>query len=371
MLVEIVRAYGGQEGYRVRTGTLFWCGAEADRPSNVEPQNVITVDRALALVRCGLAGFCEEDESEVYRKMPRPPAARGGPLLDGMQGLGDNLYQRAILQSWKPPGGAWLITSWPQLYSDLAHIHPVRPSSVRLRTQAKNAARAPGYVLKPPGAVRRCWTYAGRPGSILEALGASLGHQPAVLKMTGPRFPRDPRIPSRPYVLVRPATIRAEWRADARNPRPEYIAQAAAEARRRGFLVVSVADLQGGHEWPVLPLPPADLTFHAGELSIAALMAMVAGAAAVIGGVGWLLPAALSYRVPMALLYGGWGGHNGPQRIFDPRLDHSWIFEFTPDRFCQCTSSSHACDKTISDLETRLHEFFDRLDRRQPLAVVS
>lgn len=359
MLLEVLRSYGGQEGTRVRPGTLFWAGATDERPSNAEPHHVITPARAHDLVRVGLARYAGKVDPAMFKKVPIRPPAVTGAVLDGMQGLGDNLYQRAILQSYQPPGGVWLVTSWPQLYSDLGHVHPVRPAGLRLRTQAKNAAKARGYVQKPGGALRRRWHYAGRPGTILEALGASLGYEPASIDMTGPPVPADRRIPDRPYVLVRPATLRKEWRADSRNPDPAYIAQAAAEARSRGFLVVSVADLAQGHEWPLLPLPVADIEFHHGELDVMALLAMVAGASAVIGGVGWLVPAAISYRRPMLLLYGGWGAHNGPGRIFDPRVDHSCIFEVTPDRFCQCATHSHGCDKTISNLETRLNDFFE------------
>lgn len=162
-------------------------------------------------------------------------------------------------------------------------------------------------------------------------------------------------------MIVRPATIRAEWRADARNARPDYIAQAAQAAMDAGYRVISIADLEAGKEWAVDPLPPAHVRYHEGELGIDALMTLFNHAAGVIGGVGWIVPMAMAYRTPMMLIYGGWGYHNGPHRIFDERVDISHIRQVMPDNFCRCAKSDHDCDKTITNLERHIDRFLTQI----------
>lgn len=282
----------------------------------------------------------------------------------GMQGLGDNLYQRAVIR--EVPGEHYLLTAWPQLYSDLPQIRCVRPDT-RLRTQAKNAGRPDLRWAAAPRASALPVHYVNQGGTMLQALCRAFGVNPKQITFDGPQFDQPQR---EPYIVVRPATLRSEWRADGRNPRPEYL-QRAVDALRDRFRVVSVADLQPGQEWAVEPLPYADESYHAGELQVEQLLALVAGAAAVVGGVGWLVPAAVAYRVPMLLLYGGWGAANGPQRIFDVRMDTSLIQQVLPDRFCMCSDRSHACDKTISNLDRHLERFAVRLAARRQPAVAA
>lgn len=285
----------------------------------------------------------------------------GKPLLiEGMHGLGDNIYQRAVLKAYHPARDIYLVTSWPQLYADLQHVQCVKHPNVRLRTQSRNADEQPvrAWRMPPAGAERYRWHYVSHGGTILESLCDELGIRPPTLDMDGPAA--GPAPIAEPYVVIRPATIRTEWRADSRNPRPEYLAEAAAAARRAGYKVVSVADLKAEEEWPLDPLPRADVTYHGGELRLGALLSLVAGSSAVIGGVGWLVPAALAYRVPMLLIYGGWGTHNGPGRIFDPRVDASRVTQLMPDNFCMCATSSHECNKTISDVGAKIDRFFAR-----------
>jgi hypothetical protein len=282
----------------------------------------------------------------------------------GMQGLGDNIYQRAALR--EAPGEHDLLTPWPQLYSDLPRIRCVRPDT-RLRTQVKNASR-PDLCWSPaPRTPLQPVNYSNPSGTMLQGLCRAFGVTPARITFDAPAFSQPPR---EPYIVVRPATIRTEWRADGRNPRPEYL-QRAVEALRCRYRVVSVADLQPGQEWALDPLPYADQRYHAGELQLEQLLALVAGAVAVVGGVGWLVPAAVAYRVPMLLLYGGWGAVNGPQRIFDARIDTSLVQQVLPDRFCLCCDRGHPCDKTISNLDRHLERFALRLAARGQPAVAA
>lgn len=274
-----------------------------------------------------------------------------------MYGLGDNIYQRAVVRAL--PGIHYLRTPWPQLYADLPNIKCVRPTT-RLRTQAKNASRGYSWATPPAHVAPRRANYVQHRGTMLEGLCQAFGVRLPAVTFDLPAFP-SPMGHGKKYVVVRPATVRAEWRADSRNPRSEYLDAAARAASASGYMVVSVADLADGQEWLDGPEPFADVRWHRGELDLEQLLGLVRSASGVIGGVGWLVPAALAYRRHMLLLYGGWGFHNGPARIFDPRLDTSRIQQITPDSFCMCSSSQHACNKTISDLDRRLEQFLSRL----------
>lgn len=258
-------------------------------------------------------------------------------LINGMNGLGDSIYARAFVKNLQ--GTIYLRTPWPQLYRDLPNVMPVNPCT-DLRTQAKNASKPHQWHEMPSGTVRRI-RYGAKP--IFNGLEIAYGVRPAEMDL--PDFGPSPV--SGKYVVVRPATVRSEWRADSRNPLPEYIAEAAALARSRGYQVVSVADLCK-EEWLVGEPPDADHTFHAGELGLEELLALVQHASAVIGGIGWIVPACIAAKVPAWIICGGNGGYNAPERITDKRMDTSRIGWAMPDNYCRCVEPIHNCDKRIS-----------------------
>lgn len=281
-------------------------------------------------------------------------------IYAGMLGLGDNIYQRPFVKAAAGRGeDLWLETPWPQLYQDLFGVHCVRPKSVPLRTQTKNVRAAPGlFEQEPAGAQRLVWSYTGKPGSVSAALerGLPLRGEPLVMDM--PRFEPAQRIED-PYIVVRPVTVRSEWRADSRNCDPAYIRQLA-RILRHDYRVIVVADLQDGAEWMVGDPPRGDVSFLHGELGVSGLLALVEGAAAVLGPVGWIIPAALAYRRPLFCVLGGQGANNHPDRLVDDRLDASKIGWAWPDSFCMCGASTHACDKTISTLEVQFNAWRKR-----------
>lgn len=293
--------------------------------------------------------------------------SREALFIQAMQGLGDTLYERAVLRELlKVRTDVYIETSWPQLMHGLA-VKCVRPTT-RLRTQQKNIERPTHWHTLPGLVDARRWHYAQRMGvTILQALLDDMGLKADTIDFSGPEVDRVER---EPYIVVRPCTNRIEWQALARNPHPEYLCRAV-DALRSRYRVVSVADICPPHEVQIGPLPHADERFHRGELPVEQLLALVAGAAAVIGGVGWLVPAAIAYRVPMLLLFGGWGTHHGPQRIFDPRMDTSRIHQVLPDRFCMCAQRDHECDKRISDLDGHIQRFALGLDAPRATAVAA
>lgn len=265
-------------------------------------------------------------------------------IIRGMKGLGDCIYQRAFVRRL---GECWLETPWPELYADLPGVRFVRPNTT-LRTQAKNMQRQASYQPAPYGMREVQVSYPG--GAIIDGMSRCFGMPPADLDM--PQFPRPACAPRQPYVVVRPATARAEWRADTRNPDPAYLCQAAQAAIDAGSAVVSVADLADGAEWIVGDAPPATARYHGGELSVSELLGLVQHAAGLIGGIGWLLPAAMACRVSALIVCGGQGGYNSPAHVTHSAVDSSTVTFAVPDRLCMCTQKQHHCDKRISDYES-------------------
>lgn len=271
-------------------------------------------------------------------------------IIHSMKGLGDNCYQRAFVKALPKP--VYLDTPWPEIYGGIEGVHFIRPQTT-LRTQAKNIARHTNWIFPPGRQPTRQIRYGGE--GIIPGMTACFGVAPAELDL--PPLPPSP-VEGR-YVVVRPVTVRSEWRADTRNPSPYYVALAAAAARERGYKVVSVADLQEGAEWLVGVAPYADIEFHKGELPVEQLLALVKGAAAVIGGIGWIVPAALCAKVPAWIVCGGQGGYNAPELI-TPKGQTNITFA-VPDNFCRCRQKIHNCNKEIKNYDAQLASWFDGL----------
>jgi hypothetical protein len=304
----------------------------------------------------------------IYRRMQSSRGQVvhiGSPIIRhyaGMHGLGDNIYQRAYLAQ----AGATaaessrfiaLSTPWPELYADLDGIKVVRPKS-RLRTQARNEEGSaaewhtgdlrqipsqrieygPQDLVRGISIIRSMGRFF--PGITVERLSlpAQLTDQPWHI---------DTKLP---IAFIRPATVRAEWRNEARNCRPEYVAEIA-EALMRRYFVVSIADLQEGVEWPVNGLlPPAHMRLHAGELSSMQMLDLARRAAVAVGPVGWLAPFGIAApETPTFIVLGGQLAHNGPEVIAPEALGPGRLGFAYPDNLCNCANMRHQCDKRISD----------------------
>lgn len=275
-----------------------------------------------------------------------------------MKGLGDSIYQRPFVRALTQRREVYLQTPWPELYADL-DVRFVR-TRTELRTQAINEARNRARYVEPPiEATRAGFGYAGSlAGSNIAACmerRVPLGAEPFVFDLPD-MGPAPFRADDRPYAVVRPVTIRSEWRNEARNPDPRYVAEIAAELRKT-HAVVLVAHLAERQEWLAGELPPHDLAFITGELNVREMLALVREADVVVGGVGWIVPATIALRRPAFVILGGQGGHNAPARITDPRMDLSRLGWARPDQFCRCENMSHRCPKEISDLPNQWAAF--------------
>ena len=272
-------------------------------------------------------------------------------IYHGLKGLGDNIYQRAFVKALPKP--FYLQTPWPELYEDIDGVYCTRPRTT-LRTQSKNIEKYKHWHVEPVG--RAISVQYGREG-IVPGMRHCFGVAPAPMDL--PDFGRVQC--SRPYAVVRPVTQRREWLAQSRSPKPEYVAEAADVLRSEGYLVVSVADLQDGEEWAESPLPHADLQYHHGELNVRQLLALIQHASIAVGGVGWIVPAAIAAKVPAWIINGGNGGFNAQEKITDPRMDLSRIVFARPDKFCKCFQSTHTCDKVISNHADKFTEWIRKL----------
>jgi hypothetical protein len=335
-------------------------------------------DRGIEVVNCSRASALRcFDRQQLDHVIERPAV-----YVNGMRGLGDNLYQRPFVRQLARGHTVHLRTPWPQFYADLEHVSVVR-SGTRLRTQAKNEAGfdalyASGAraLLKDARASRidiREVSYvralaAGR--SMLDGLAETFGCDPFG-PLDLPPLPPSPVASGKPVCVVRPVTVRKEWHNTARNPKPEYVRAVAAWLRAEGMHVVSVADLAGDAEHALAPLPEADETFHRGELDPLQLLALVQGAAAVVGGVGWIVPAAIAAHVPLFVVLGGQGAHNAADRITDPSLMLDLVGWGTPDEFCRCASPHHGCRKTNSHLREQFESWRLRVAGAPQAAMVA
>lgn len=287
-------------------------------------------------------------------------------LIRGQWGLGDNIFARPIVRACAERYDVCLETPWPELFDDL----PVRfVRAVRnLRTQMRNVARQPqARWSAPPRAIREVRLGYGHAelarGSIVAALEGQIGAVGVKLSAPAwdlPDMGASPLSSERPIALVRPVTVRSEWRNEARNPRPEYVA-AIARALISTHEVVVVADLQPGQEWLDGELPPHHRAFLKGEFSVRELLALAGAADVIVGGVGWIVPAAIALKRKAFIIHGGHGGHNAASVITDPRMDLSQIGFATPEEFCKCTNMLHRCEKTIADLSVQWMIFCRRV----------
>ena len=276
-------------------------------------------------------------------------------VVEAMKGLGDSIYQRPFIRAAADRGPVWVETPWPELYTDLGV--QFAPMTTPLRTQAENLARQDrSRFSRPPADAVRVRMGYGRDlarSSILRSLERQLPLDGSPLVFDLPAELSRPWLATeRPIALVRPVTVRAEWRNEARNPIPLYVEQCA-EALTQTHHVVSVASLKAGAEWLAGSPVAAASRFERGELDVSLMLRLIAQADVVIGGVGFLLPAALALRSRAFIILGGHGAHNAPEKTTDPRLDLSRLGFARPDRFCICDKMLHRCEKTISNLEGR------------------
>ena len=297
----------------------------------------------------------------------------GKPLLvNGMHGLGDNIYERAIIRQLAQHYTVFLKTPWPAIFHDMPTVTLVNPAS-NLRTQRKNTAReAHKYKPAPPSTaqIARVWyrpadipKYGSLPGAMIGFVQESLPACPldsADFRLPVPDAWRQRARDAvgqhdKPLLVYRPLTVRTEWgSAGQRNPDAEAYTQLLASIRDRYF-VVSVADLEDGQEWIVGPRVQADLELHRGQLDVEAIAGLFSIAGLIFAAPGFAIAMAQAVGTPSVIVFGGHESSASYRRamIWAP------VLMIDPVVPCDCFNGNHQCDKRIDTPAAiaRLHDF--------------
>ncbi|WP_353613947.1 hypothetical protein [Mangrovibacter phragmitis] len=289
--------------------------------------------------------------------------------FDGMHGIGDNIIQRAFIKALVMKGHqVWLKTPLPELYVGIPHLYFVR-ADTRLRTQRKSEMRSTmNFALSEPALAPRRLFYGNyhlQRGGIFKAMEEQFGVKPAMMDL--PTMPKPKLLlpEDKLLALIRPTTERTEWHNASRGPLNKYIDQIARILSLNGFYVVSIADTEPGAEWIPDMEPFADLKLNRGELTLLEMLGLIERSSICVTGPGVAMLAAIAYRRPMLCIQGGCGGSNHHSKITDPEcMDLSDSLFIYPDHYCMCQEMKHNCDKTISDLESKVTPFIERVKRK-------
>lgn len=296
-----------------------------------------------------------------HRPLQRPPREFvGWEAIIGMNGLGDNLHQRAIVRQKMARVPILLSTPWPCVYHDLVGEHlklALRPTT--LRTQAKNTTReVDRYDLTslPFTYVQHRIWYQGEEvrarGSVLAAMVANAGCDMATADFRLPvpeawQALLDKRLgrwrPLLPILVYRPLVERTEWGGCAgRNPDFDAYNQIF-QSIRKHYFVVSVADLVPGVEWIASPPIAADVEFHRGELVFEELAALFQRASLVFCSPGFAVILAQAVGTPVICTFGGYENSSS----FSAGAKFAPYLGIDPIEPCSCFNHKHVHRKTI------------------------
>lgn len=273
-------------------------------------------------------------------------------IFHAPHGFGDSIYTRGFVRHFP---GSYIETPWPEMYADLG-VHCTKPSqSFRVQTENMLASRYT-WAQEPAGESKRI--FYGSPhlarGSIIQAFREQFGVEPH-FDLPPSSKPKA----GKPYAVLRPVTVRDEWKNESRNPDPAYIAEAAGILKAKGYTTVALAHANGDER--LLGHVEVDHALLRGELSTWECLDLVRNAAVCLGGPGWVVPACVAARTPLFIVYGGCGGHNAPEKILEPKtMDLTRIGWAKPDRFCRCGMMDHACAREITGFGDQFREWLWR-----------
>ena len=296
-----------------------------------------------------------------------------------MQGLGDNIYQRPIVAELSKTTPVEINTSWPQLYRDLPNVTCVMDEPTILRTQLKNINKNKHLFSRPsPNPdIRFQLKYNHRSGGTLyEELLAScpFSYRFKTGRLSLPIFYLSHQVAhilsgDKPIAIIRPGTIRTEWKATARNALPEYLCMASKLLMDLGWRVVVVADLSPGREELIGNMPDCHEAYLQGQLEFEELMTVCIGADLIVGEVGWAVPFSYAANQNAIIINGGALGFNAPELLTPPQHQNDTNVQYmVPDHPCRCKHSQHRCkegSKTISNFEDLFCVNVERLGKWQ------
>ena len=269
--------------------------------------------------------------------------------VDGMQGLGDSIYQTPIISHLCTKYlKVHLVTTWPQIYPKHRRLAFFRKETL-LRTQSKNLQRSgdifeTGRPALTHESIKLSYIQAQQNGlpfymGLMQSAGVSFNYYLDLLKEPAER---------KRIAIVKPATIRKEWPAASRNPLQKYIQLSIDVLNSLGIETIVLADIkEGEEEYAEFRPQRASHYYEKGELPVEQIMQMVQESCIVVSGVGFMAPMCIATGTPAVIIHGGAGGWNRPELIDAPgrgKLTH-----ILPTNYCMCKKPEHACDKIIEN----------------------
>lgn len=295
-----------------------------------------------------------------------------------LKGFGDNLFCRSCIKELIKTKEIYLETPLPDLYRDL----PVKfiQTDPEYRTQSKvKPSDKISFTTFPPN-IRKLelmYDFNLQTSTVMSML-LKQCDLPLDTKLTWdlPDFSDELNalnlnIPvDKKLAIIRPATVRAEWKVITRQPNPQYLNWCSHALVDYGYHVISVADLEPDKEWLHMGLDVhSHQKFYAGEIPMYALLELMKKAEIVVGGSGFIVPAAISAQTNLFLVSGGRFLYDAPQKIIPLDADREKIGLAIPANPCRCSVDQHpdgqeTCNKFIPDIDTKFLEFMMKIRQK-------
>lgn len=290
-------------------------------------------------------------------------------FLKLMQGIGDNLYLRPIIKELAKTKTVYLQTVLPDLFADIPNVLFVHQQA-DYRTQKKVMPSDKIKFVDAPDIEPIAPFYTGADllaSNIVTILARQVGVDPAanfvwdLPDLSHYYNSSGHKLPAKKIAIIRPATLRREWKVTTRPPDPNYIAWCTTVLKDYGYHTIAIADLEPKIEWLDKNLDmPADERLYKGELGLYGTLELIRRADVVVGGSGFILPAAACANTKLFTIFGGRMAYDCPQKLFHPTMNTKLIGWSVPDTPCRCTFDEHTCSKIISNLDTDFFNFITR-----------
>lgn len=282
-------------------------------------------------------------------------------LVNGYFGLGDNIYQRPIIKALVRDRGApiFLKTPWPEMFWDMEpEVTFVHPGDIRLRTQMENANRFPPEFWAQPGGMKSIRPNYSIPHfkrgltpiqafeetSGVKLVGVDEFHLPVNPEWVDAAAEVSKDWPER-FALVRPPTVRREWRNESRNPDPDVFRCACESVQARDIALVGFGYLCDNEEWMVPDMDlELDYEYMGGELAVTTIAALMGMATITVASPCFVLPLSCAVQAKALIVF---GGCNMPELLFDSRMEPHYTRWVAPDPFCNCLQHTHSCFRDI------------------------
>ncbi len=264
--------------------------------------------------------------------------------IQTMYGLGDNIFLLPIIEELTKSEHINLMTPWPNLYLEagLTNINFYR-TKTRLRTQIKNEICNDNLFNGKEKLVFNHISYRINNGKTI------IGSLCEQYKYNENKYFLNQlykTVEKKKRVLIRPCTVRKEWRNPARNCKPEYIQHSIDLLNSLGYKTILVADIINGIEdYVERPLRCTDY-IEKGELKLLDLINLARESSLIIGPVGFIVPLSVAVGTNSIIIHGGQGKYNHPNIINCPGLikpNH-----ILPLHYCMCVDKCHKCKKDIN-----------------------